>query len=298
MDDTCTALEPELVKDFHQHLNNIEDLIQFTCEIQEDGQLPFLDINLRKENDGTISTSVFRKRTHMDQYLQFSSHHPLAHKRSVVRTLFSRTSSLLSSLVQHSLEEKYIFDALRTNGYPKNLIQRRSTSQRSETEETKEKPAARVTLPYIQGVSEAIRWVLKNLDITTSFRPTTSLRKVLSHPKDPLPPSSRSGVIYLIPCRDCDKSYVSQTGRTLLQRVKEHQQAVKTMNIDSSALAEHAWNEHHHIAWEEATVLDQHPFLHSRCVMESWYINHILETLNREKGLLPETYLSLPSTLP
>ena len=117
-----------------------------------------------------------------------------------------------------------------------------------------EKPAARVTLPYIQGVSEAIRRVLKDLDITTSFRPMTSLRKVLSHPKDPLPPSTRSGVIYQIPCRDCDKSYIGQTGRTLLQRIKEHQRAVKTMNTDNSALAEHAWNEHHHIAWE---VVDQ-----------------------------------------
>ena len=113
----------------------------------------------------------------------------------------------------------------------------------------------------------------------------------------PLPPSSRSGVIYQIPCRDWEKSYVGQTGRTLLQRVKEHQRAVKMMNTDSSALAEHTWNEHHHIAWEEAMILDQHPFLHSRCVMESWYINNIPETLNREKGLLPETYLSLPSTL-
>ena len=295
VDDTCTALEPELVKDFHQHLNSIEDTIQFTCEIQEDGQLPFLDIKLKKEDDGTISTSVFRKKTHTDQYLQFSSHHPLAHKRSAVRTLFSRASSLSSSLVQRSLEERHISNALRTNGYPKNLIQRRSTSQRSETEETMEKPAARVTLPYVQGVSEAIRRVLKDLDITTSFRPMTSLRKVLSHPKDPLPPSTRSGVIYQIPCRDCDKSYIGQTGRTLLQRIKEHQRAVKTMNTDNSALAEHAWSEHHHIAWEDATVLDQHPFLHSRCVMESWYINNIPETLNREKGLLPETYLSLPN---
>ena len=91
----------------------------------------------------------------------------------------------------------------------------------------------------------------------------------------------------------CDKSYIGQTGRTLLQRIKEHQRAVKTMNKDNSALAEHAWSEHQHIAWEDATVLDQHPFLHSRCVMESWYINNIPETLNREKGLLPETYLSL-----
>ena len=82
----------------------------------------------------------------------------------------------------------------------------------------------------------------------------------------------------------------------LLQRVKEHQWAIKTMNTDNSASAEHAWNEHHHIAWEDATVLDQHPFLHSWCVMESWYINNIPEMLNRDKGLLPETDLSLPNT--
>ena len=126
---------------------------------------------------------------------------------------------------------------------------------------------------------------------------SSSFSRYLSHPKDPLPPSSRSEVIYQILCRDCDKSYVSQAGRTLLQRVKEHQWAVKTMNTDSCALVEHAWNQHHHIAWDEATVLDQHPFQYSQCVMEPWYINNIPETLNREKGLLPETYLSLPSTL-
>ena len=81
--------------------------------------------------------------------------------------------------------------------------------------------------------------VLKDLNITTSFRPMTSLRKVLSHPKDPLPPSTRSGVIHQITCHDCDKFYVGQIGRTLLQRVKEHQRAVKTMNMDNSVLAEH-----------------------------------------------------------
>ena len=53
------------------------------------------------------------------------------------------------------------------------------------------------------------------------------------------PPSfvyTRIGMIYQIPYRDCDKSYVGQTERTLLQRVKEHQWAVKTMNMDNSAL--------------------------------------------------------------
>ena len=52
VDDTCTAILPELLQEFHQHLNSIEPSIQFTCEVKEDGQLPFLDVLLSKEDDG------------------------------------------------------------------------------------------------------------------------------------------------------------------------------------------------------------------------------------------------------
>ena len=40
VDDTCTAILPELLQEFHQHLNSIEPSIQFTCEVEEDGQPP------------------------------------------------------------------------------------------------------------------------------------------------------------------------------------------------------------------------------------------------------------------
>ena len=46
-------------------------------------------------------------------------------------------------------------------------------------------PSARVTLPYVQEISEAIQRVLGMLDIRTSFKPPGSLRDLLSHPKDP-----------------------------------------------------------------------------------------------------------------
>ena len=40
------------------------------------------------------------------------------------------------------------------------------------------------------------------------------------HPKDPVPDHQQAGVVYKIPCSDCSKSYIGQTGRTLAQRVK------------------------------------------------------------------------------
>ena len=64
----------------NDHLNSIDACIHFTIEKESDGQLPFLDILLKREEDGSISTSVYRKATHTDHYLYFHSHHPAAHK--------------------------------------------------------------------------------------------------------------------------------------------------------------------------------------------------------------------------
>ena len=60
VDDTCTALPSDLVDSFHNHPNSIDPCIQFTMEKKSDRQLPFLDILLSREEDGSISTSVHR----------------------------------------------------------------------------------------------------------------------------------------------------------------------------------------------------------------------------------------------
>ena len=97
VDVTCTVLPQGLVTSFHEHLNSIDKNIQFTVEKESSGQMPFLDVLLMREEDGTVSTSVYRKPTHTDQYLAFESHHPMVHKRAVVRTLMHRAEALCSS---------------------------------------------------------------------------------------------------------------------------------------------------------------------------------------------------------
>ena len=170
-------------------------------------------------------------------------------------------------------------DDLIKNGYPRNLVQKTYRQQDRMTETTTQQPSIKVIIPYIQGQSEAIRRVLKYLDIQTCFTPVSTLRQMLSHPKDPIPTMKKSGVVYRIPCADCDKSYVGQTGRNLSLWIKEHKKAVETFNTDTSALAEHVLSKDHHINWEETTVIGRHPFINTRCIVESWFIN-------REKGLM------------
>ena len=85
--------------------------------------LPFLDVLIERQSDGSVLTSVFRKPTHTDKYLDFQSHHPMAHKISVIRTLYSRARELSSTMVQR-VREEHVLKVLKENGYPGRVIQR------------------------------------------------------------------------------------------------------------------------------------------------------------------------------
>ena len=301
VDDTCTVLKKEEVDRFHEHLNGVNAHIQFTAEIEENKSLPFLDILLLRQEDGSIKTSVFRKPTHTDKYLDFNSHHPLAHKSSVVRTLYHRSHTLASTTALQSKEDKHIHNALKGNGYPKAFIHKianqvRSrlpiaTTEQSAIQETK--PTAVITIPYLQGLSETIRRILGEHKIEVRFKPHTTLRQILVKPKDPTPITSRKGVVYSIPCADCNKCYIGQSGRSLSCRMKEHRRAVVSGDTNASAIAEHAWTNHHGVNWEEAKVLDVCDRWHERCLLESWHMMNHPERMNRDKGILPDIYHSL-----
>ena len=58
---------------------------------------PFLDTIVIPEADGSLSITVYRKPTHMDQYLQWDSHHNLSAKFSVINTLTHRTKTVCSN---------------------------------------------------------------------------------------------------------------------------------------------------------------------------------------------------------
>ena len=132
VDDTYTALPSDFVDPFHEHLNSIHLHIQFTVERESGGQLPFLDVLLAREEDGSINTEVYRKPTHADQYLAFDSHHPAAHKTAVVITLMCRAEALSSLGVSHILEEKHIQDLLWRNSCPAAFITNRPSHSLSQ----------------------------------------------------------------------------------------------------------------------------------------------------------------------
>ena len=119
VDDIYSHAVEMLLEDFHTHLKSQNDHIQFTKEGAIENKLPFLDALSIQENDGHVSTRVYRKPTHTDQYLNWDSNHHLEHKRSVVRTLFRRADKIITSEEDKKVEKEHVSKVLAANGYQK-----------------------------------------------------------------------------------------------------------------------------------------------------------------------------------
>ncbi len=156
MDDIITALPKVSVQPFLNHLNSIEETINFTVELESNGELTFLDTTVKHNSNGTLFTTVFRKKTHTDKYLSFASHHPIAHKIAVIKTLFCRANSICGSDQDRNVERAHIRSALKMNGYPSRVISKAMRARPASSSKVMLKPKATVVLPYIKNVMDKI----------------------------------------------------------------------------------------------------------------------------------------------
>ena len=100
------------------------------------------------------------------------------------------------------------------------------TTRRHEHEERSDttRPLLSV-LPYARGLPEKIRRICNSRGVKTVFKKTRTVRDMLTKVKG-THKNSDKGVIYRIPCVDCDNFYIGETGRPFHVRHKEHQRAV------------------------------------------------------------------------
>ena len=97
--------------------------IQFTLELEDANGygLPSLDTVMSRRGTA-IQVEVYRKPTHTDRSLDFLSHHPLRHKRSVVKTLLLRARNIPSTRKGKREEAQRVKAVLRENNYPSGFI--------------------------------------------------------------------------------------------------------------------------------------------------------------------------------
>ena len=76
-----------------EHLNGQHVNIRFKMEREDNGTIPFLDVHVRRDGD-KLTTSVYRKPTHTDRYLNYDSHHHPKVKSGIVDCLSHRAKRI------------------------------------------------------------------------------------------------------------------------------------------------------------------------------------------------------------
>ena len=285
VDDTFTILQSSTKDEFLERLNSIDQQIQFTAEEQrEDGAMPFLDILVTPRRDGSLSTSVYRKPTHTDLYLQWGSHHPLSSKYSVIGTLQHRAHTISSNT--HLLQkEEHLHQALKKCQYPTwalNKIKHRMKNpgtRRTNNNNNSITQKSFIVVPYYAGLSENIQNIGRKFGVQVHCKGGTTIKNLLMAPKDKDPMLKQSGVIYRYHCDrvDCDEEYIGESSRTFGERFKEHLKP-------PSPIYDHSNISGHNVSINNFKIVGREDLNQMRAIKEAIYIRVNDPSLNRNVG--------------
>ena len=289
VDDTFVIMKKAHKEEFLTHINSVDSNIQFTTEEPgPDGSLPFLDILITPDKDGRFEITVYRKPTHMDQYLQWDSHHPISSKYSVVGTLYHRARTICSKNKLLQQEDDHLSKALRNCNYPiwalnrvKMKMNNPGQKKRNKTNTTQHNntPRPYITVPYYRGLSKSVKKKCSNYGVQVYFKGGTTIKNLLVAPKDKDPMMKKSGVIYSYKCGrvKCDEEYIGESSRTFGERFKEHQKA-------PSPIFDHFNTTGHNISVENFNIVGREDQNLRRVIKEALYIRVNNPSLNKNIG--------------
>ena len=292
VDDTFVITKAEHNQPLHQHINNQDPHLQFTVEeSSQQGTLPILDTLVTIEFNNTFTTSVYRKPTHIDQYLHWDSNHFITTKQSVYNTLVHRAKIVSSN--QESLDQEllHIRKALQACQFPNwtlNELQHKFQRNNQPSQDSNHNSNSAnnnsnnrnmaIVVPYIQGPGGKFKKVCKSEGIPVHSRAPT-LRTLLATPKDKDPKLHKSGVIYHLKCPHftCPEAYIGESGRVLGERIKEHLKG-------SSPIHQHSSSTGHPLSPECFNVIHWETQGSSRNIKEGMFICVNDPSLNRNLG--------------
>lgn len=211
-------INEDLVRVFLGALNNIHPSLKFTCELQKERKLSFLDVLVHKEKDGFL-TSICHKPTFTGLYTRFDSFCPRRQKISLIKCLIDRIHKISSEkFVGKDLADlKSIF---LSNGYPGRLLDKifYQSNQVKEKFIGLEKCPVYLKLPWLGQISEnyfekTLKLVTEKTFFASKLRCIFSTRTILPPtPKESISAFSSSCVVYEFNC-ECGSRYVGRTSQ-------------------------------------------------------------------------------------
>ena len=195
------------VEKFRNYLNKQHKNIKFTSEIEENGSLSFLDININRENYKFV-TSVYHKPIFSGVFTNFESFIPDMYKRELIETLLHNSFRLCSNYDNFHQEIETLKSILKRSSDPHNLVNHRiKTIERN--------------LPFCK--------------LKIIFRSKCRLFKDYFILKIHLI-KIHSGIIYRYRCSNCNVTYYRKTFHHFYTRAAEH---MEISNLTGKRLEKH-----------------------------------------------------------
>ena len=117
-DDVICITKKDQVDTLFNHINQLDDHIKFHRKSWQWRKHPFFDTKCIPNSNYIIHTTVYRKPTHTDRYLEWNSNHPISTKRSVIQALIHRAKVVCSTPELVAREMDYLNKVLHRNSYP------------------------------------------------------------------------------------------------------------------------------------------------------------------------------------
>ena len=218
------VIESSKKEKFLEHINKMDPHIHFTAEdARADGSIPFLNTLVMPQPENSLITSVYRKPTHKNLYLQWDSHYHLAAKVSVINTLKYRAKTVCSNNQLPKEQEGHLRQALKRCKYPVWALNRDNIKQKKPTVPTKIPATSGIAQlsettsnTSGKGNSESYKKICRKYGIEMHFRGGSTIKDLLVHPRDRETILQKSGVIYRYKCGRVDyaEEYLGESGRT------------------------------------------------------------------------------------
>ncbi len=299
VDDTLSWIEENSVNHVVEKLESFHENIKFTYELEKESRISFLDVLLIRSADGPVESTVFRKKTDTDIYLNWKSFAPLKWKRGTLRTLLLRAYSNCSSndyLDKEIAHLRHVFTEI--NGYPHWIFNQENLKilheRRSEEGPVRENilpngntnMETTLVVPYhgdkgeklIKSLVKVIEKV-ENNHVTKIVYTSTKLSTCFNV-KDKQAKEHEHDIVYKYKCEeeDCGATYIGETARRFSERIKDH----CGRDSKSHVFMHHLETGHKAPAMEDFTIINKHKKL------SSYFIRTIAEslTIKKEKPVL------------
>ncbi|KYN29866.1 hypothetical protein ALC57_00683, partial [Trachymyrmex cornetzi] len=129
------------------------------------------------------------------------------------------------------------------------------------------------SISYLEEISNKFKNAINGVSHRVSFFSLNKLNQFIKVHKDPLNDELKRNVVYKFNCRDCDASYVGQTGRKLKTRLSEHKKHIHSKTSTHSVITEYRLQNDHDFDWQNIETLDVENYYNKSLISEIMHIN-------------------------